>query len=258
MTSSHDGGFVLAYRRTLTHHAFKSHAEALAFTYLTMRAAWKQTKVRYKDRVITLERGQLAMSVRDLADNLERSRQWVERFLGRLQAETMIETSTKTGVTVITICNYDTYQCRAEGAGTGAGQDRDRTETQNKEEKAGKEGEEEKGLARGTRLTTDFVVPADWRVKAQNSSGLSSDRIRVEAEKFVDFWASKSGKDATKVDWEATWRNWIRNAVKYDKPKQKASSSVPGQSGPMGDKEYRDMVAEYAAENARLKQLGII
>jgi hypothetical protein len=30
------------------------------------------------------------------------------------------------------------------------------------------------------------------------------------AECFRDHWLSKAGKDARKVDWSATWRNWCR------------------------------------------------
>lgn len=42
--------------------------------------------------------------------------------------------------------------------------------------------------------------------------GWSVEVVRTEAAKFADYWHGKSGKDATKVDWEATWRNWCRNA----------------------------------------------
>jgi hypothetical protein len=28
---------------------------------------------------------------------------------------------------------------------------------------------------------------------------------------FRDYWIAKPGKDGTKLDWFATWRNWIRN-----------------------------------------------
>lgn len=34
----------------------------------------------------------------------------------------------------------------------------------------------------------------------------------VETANFVDYWQSKAGKDAVKVDWVATWRTWMRNA----------------------------------------------
>lgn len=30
---------------------------------------------------------------------------------------------------------------------------------------------------------------------------------------FVDFWTAKPGRDGTKLDWDATFRNWIRNSV---------------------------------------------
>lgn len=33
-----------------------------------------------------------------------------------------------------------------------------------------------------------------------------------ETAKFVDYWRGRSGKDATKTDWPATWRNWMRKA----------------------------------------------
>ncbi len=36
--------------------------------------------------------------------------------------------------------------------------------------------------------------------------------LQAEHTKFVDYWIAKAGKDACKVDWNATWRNWIRRA----------------------------------------------
>jgi len=31
-----------------------------------------------------------------------------------------------------------------------------------------------------------------------------------EAERFRDYWIAKPGKDGVKLDWAATWRNWMR------------------------------------------------
>lgn len=36
--------------------------------------------------------------------------------------------------------------------------------------------------------------------------------LKAEHRKFTDYWKAKTGKDATKLDWDATFRNWIRNA----------------------------------------------
>lgn len=107
---SADAGFVKLYRSLLGHPAFRNDAEAMAFAWMVIRASWKPARVRYKDRAINLQRGQLAMSVRDMGAAMDRDKAWVERLWKRLKAETMIETVTEAGVSVVTICNYDVFQ----------------------------------------------------------------------------------------------------------------------------------------------------
>lgn len=103
-------GYARFHRSLIGHPAFRNDAEAMAFAYMVLRAQWKPTRVRYKGKAIGLNRGQLAMSVRDLADAMDRDKGWVERLLKRLKSETMCETHSETGVLVITICNYEKYQ----------------------------------------------------------------------------------------------------------------------------------------------------
>lgn len=73
------------------------------------------------------------------------------------------------------------------------------------------------GAARGTRLPADWKLTrqlADEAARARAAAGLpplTVDELRAEGAKFADYWHAKAGKDATKVDWPATWRNWIRN-----------------------------------------------
>src|SRR3546814_19513911 len=69
-----DGGFVKVYRSLLGHHVFRNDAEAMAFAWLVIRASWKPSRVSYKDRMLNLGRGQLAMSVRDMAAAMERDK----------------------------------------------------------------------------------------------------------------------------------------------------------------------------------------
>lgn len=66
---------------------------------------------------------------------------------------------------------------------------------------------------RGSRLPEDWVLPKDWGDWALGE-GWAEPTVRLEAEKFRDFWISKSGRDAAKLDWQATWRNWMRNTAK--------------------------------------------
>ena len=58
-------------------------------------------------------------------------------------------------------------------------------------------------------------LPVDWSPSdsaCEFAKDQVGDRWRIELEKFRDYWIGKSGKDATKLDWDATWRNWIRNS----------------------------------------------
>lgn len=138
------GGYVRLYRSLLGHAAFRNDAEAMAFAWMIARAAWRPTKVRYRERTISLVRGQLAVSIRDLAEHLDRPKGWTERLLKRLKSETMIETASETGVLVITICKYKDYQgendkretvngtTRRTGAGQGQDTEQRREENKNK------------------------------------------------------------------------------------------------------------------------------
>jgi hypothetical protein len=65
---------------------------------------------------------------------------------------------------------------------------------------------------RGTRLTTDWSLPEEWREWTLSEFRVTDRQIKLEADKFADHWHSKPGKDGTKLDWHATWRNWCRTA----------------------------------------------
>jgi len=65
---------------------------------------------------------------------------------------------------------------------------------------------------RGSRLQADFEMPDDWLEWAAAERHWSREGAEAEAANFKDFWLSKTGKDATKMDWRATWRVWVRNS----------------------------------------------
>lgn len=92
------------------HPAFRDHAERMLWLKLISQASWRRRTVRYRDRMIVLERGQVAMTLRDMAAFAGFSKGKAEKFLKRLENEAMIETEAKTGVSVITILNYNNYQ----------------------------------------------------------------------------------------------------------------------------------------------------
>jgi hypothetical protein len=133
-------GFVCLHRDALDHPLLKDPARLGAWVWLFTRAAWKPTPFDVNGKIITLERGQLCVSLRQLSDEWNWSKSTVERFLTRLKTETMIGTESGTGKMIITICNYAKYQdipdeggtASGTASGTRAGHERDTKEQGNK------------------------------------------------------------------------------------------------------------------------------
>lgn len=73
-----------------------------------------------------------------------------------------------------------------------------------------KEGNKFLPSKHGSRIPDDFEPDQAWA----QSQGLSQAETSTEAAQFKDFWRAKAGRDATKRDWPATWRTWVRNALK--------------------------------------------
>lgn len=71
---------------------------------------------------------------------------------------------------------------------------------------------------RGSRLPTDWRLPKKYGEWARGETSLSDDWIRKEGDKFADYWRAQPGTKALKVDWFATWKNWVRNAKKPNGP----------------------------------------
>ena len=74
---------------------------------------------------------------------------------------------------------------------------------------------------RGTSLRADWELPDDWKTWAERERP-DLDAASV-ADLFRDYWTAKPGKDGRKADWQATWRNWVRNQRAGAAPKRQSS-----------------------------------
>lgn len=52
---------------------------------------------------------------------------------------------------------------------------------------------------------------SDWQIMAEHFPTLD---LKLETHAFRDYWAAVAGAKGKKADWDATWRNWMRNAYK--------------------------------------------
>lgn len=70
--------------------------------------------------------------------------------------------------------------------------------------------------------------------------------IDNEAAIFRDYWVGKTGQGATKRDWLATWRNWLRRAVQHGNRNRQA----PHRDAYAGNRGFIDAVARSFARQA--------
>ena len=62
---------------------------------------------------------------------------------------------------------------------------------------------------RGSRLAQDWFLSkamGDWATQERPDLD-----VRQVADQFKDYWVAQAGQKGVKLDWDATWRNWIRN-----------------------------------------------
>lgn len=71
------------------------------------------------------------------------------------------------------------------------------------------------------RLEKDLELPKDW----EDFCKTTRPDLKPQSvfDQFKDYWVSVGGQKGTKLDWTATWRNWVRNqrqqsATTQDKP----------------------------------------
>jgi hypothetical protein len=83
---------------------------------------------------------------------------------------------------------------------------------------------------KGSRLPADWRLSSEqieWALGAQPS--WDAEHTLKVGEAFRDYWTSKPGREAAKLDWDATWRNWVRreHAVKGgDRPRDQFAGAL--------------------------------
>lgn len=69
---------------------------------------------------------------------------------------------------------------------------------------------------RGAAQKRGHRLPDDWQptpeLLAWAATQFPTIDAGMETDKFRDHWHAKTGRDATKLDWALTWKNWIRNS----------------------------------------------
>ncbi|AQX30623.1 DUF1376 domain-containing protein [Bartonella schoenbuchensis] len=103
------------------------------------------------------------------------------------------------------------------------------------------------GDKRGCRIPEDFEPNLKYAI----DKGLTHDEALSEFERFKNFWIAKTGKDATKTDWQLTWYNWVTSDY-GTLAKKKAKLEKEKRNGVYGNYPQREKsIGERIADNIR-------
>lgn len=77
---------------------------------------------------------------------------------------------------------------------------------------------------KGSRLPEDWTLPDEWRRWA--GAHLPENGIDEQADRFRDYWIAVPGAKGCKLNWQSTWRNWVRRAAHDGMPANGASGKA--------------------------------
>jgi len=78
---------------------------------------------------------------------------------------------------------------------------------------------------KGSRLSSDFEIPTEWFDEALKiNQALTDSQIKYIFDGFRDHWVAQAGAKGVKLDWLATWRNWIRRQTGLPQQKERKLS----------------------------------
>jgi len=123
-------------RRILNHEFWtekRTFSRLEAWLDLLLQARYENTEAKQMagNQVVTWGRGELVASLRFLAERWGWTKHKAESFMKLLKAQEMVKTRTATGTvqTIITICNYDSYNYKPGDKQTVSGQYPDSSRT---------------------------------------------------------------------------------------------------------------------------------
>ena len=275
-------GAVMIARTLWDDAAFQNEpfSEREAWIWMICEAAWKSRQKRVGKVIVDLDRGQLAASIRFMAEAFSWHRNKVDRLIKRLEKCNLIRAESGTGVNVITICKYNDYQLSPKSFGTSAGQQRDSSGTNENKGEISEEGKERdtnvslalsapepaSPLAEAVSLYNATADETGWpkvqkltparskalKARLRDCGGIEGWRFAMDKGKSSDFLCGRTPKAWTGCgfDWITKQANFAKLMEgNYDNRDSNANGSRSGGSGNAMVDAFAAVAAERTAQN---------
>lgn len=189
-------GWISLNRELMNHWVWDCEFSAgQAWVDLLLYANHSQVKLMIKGQLIEVNRGQQARSELTLSKAWKWSRNKVRRFLKNLEKDGMIELKSGHLTTVITICNYDSFQSNDTAGDTTKGQ----------------QSKQQKDNSRNTNNN----------VNNENNENKPLDQSKIAREELIqssfDYWwkayPTKTARKASFKKWQSITKKMDDNIV---------------------------------------------
>lgn len=209
-------GWFAMNRAIFTHPIFEGRPDRIAaWAWIIATAAWQDTRQDASGKTVTVNRGQLLTSYRQMSKATGVSVKSLRNLIERLQGEDAIGTDTGTGRLLITVRNYDKYQAADGSRGTARAQQGHSKGTQKKQGNKGTKIREAKASLLATDLTSEFdqfweCVPRKVG-KDGARAAFSKARQKASLDELLDgmrrYAREREGQDAQYTAHPASWLN---------------------------------------------------
>lgn len=242
-------GFIKLHREIINWEWYDDHNVSRLFLHILLTVNYKDNRYQGYD----IPAGSRVSGLPKLADETGLSVRQVRTAIDKLKLTGSLTVKTTPKFSIISITNWDKYQeddSQLDSRMTGERQADDRRATTSKEDK--KERKEEENIpplvppkrvtSKGTKIPDDFM-PNETCLNVAQEEGFDNDSLNRELANFIDYW---KGNGKTKLDWQATFRNWLRNNKNYNR-----SNSYGKRQEPKSDVEiYAQVLREIQDEDS--------
>tara|TARA_R100001510_G_scaffold38908_1_gene35310 strand:- start:15918 stop:16850 length:933 start_codon:yes stop_codon:yes gene_type:complete len=197
-------GWISVQKQIRNHWVWEDPRYLRAWMDMLMMANYTEQKKPYKETIVLIKRGEFPASIRGLSERWDMATNTVRNFLNRLKTDTMIDTHTKYGFTLVKIVNYDKYQSQTDTLADTVGDTLTDTLTDTvtdttiiNNNNINKKNNSGVGKKPTPTLKDRFAIFTEKAHKIGKEKGLD----KQEIEKFINHWGAHN-EGGKKMRWE--------------------------------------------------------
>lgn len=206
-------GWIKVYRDLADHWLSQDPQKLGWWIILLLQVNHEDKKVLAGNQLIELKRGQIVASLSFLSTLWKTSKRTAERFLELLEKDNMVRRCTRQKVTIVTICNYESYQdSKTSRCADGCADDAPigiQSVSETKNEKEGKE--DIRDITKARTHTREEQFAEEYRREGRWAEAAMSAKLKIpEVQQiFKEFLVEQSHNSTTHSDYPDFKRHFL-------------------------------------------------